>query len=172
MLSCLQGQLGRRSWPGRGKVWIQNLKCGQALSSASYDELGTLLCTSSIEWRGDYIRVAITEATSNPSSDEWPLSPVRSPAPWIHWLGRIMTLWLSITRFSGERSRRKRKRRKWEVEQRDGHFISTAKALQAGNCDPKVHIRTVGSQERRARTLSSLSQSPLTLFDSSFWKYF
>lgn len=72
----------------------------------------------------------------------------------------------------GERSRRKRRRRKWEVEQRDGHFISTAKDLQAGNCDPKVHIRTVGSQERRARTLSSLSQSPLTLFDSSFWKYF
>lgn len=95
--------------PGRGKVWIQNLKCGQALSSASYDELGTLPCTSSIEWRGGYIRVAITEPTSNPSSDEWPLSPVRSPEPWIHWLGRIMTLWLSITRFSGERSRRKRK---------------------------------------------------------------
>ena len=72
----------------------------------------------------------------------------------------------------GERSRRKRRRRKWEAEQRDGHFISTAKDLQAGNCDPKVQIRTVGSQERRARTLSSLSQSPLTLFDSSFWKYF
>ena len=72
----------------------------------------------------------------------------------------------------GERSRRKRRRRKWEVEQRDGHFISTAKDLQAGYCDPKVHVRTVGSQERRARTLSSLSQSPLTLFDSSFWKYF
>lgn len=26
--------------------------------------------------------------------------------------------------------------------------------------------------ERRGRTLSSLSQSPPTLFDSSFWKYF
>lgn len=71
-----------------------------------------------------------------------------------------------------ERSGRKRRRRKWEAEQRGGPFISTAKDLQSGNSDPNVRGRTVGSQERRGGTLSSLSQSPPTLLDSSFWKYF
>lgn len=67
---------------------------------------------------------------------------------------------------------RERRRRKWETEQRGGPFISTAKDLQTGNGDPEVHVSTVGSQGRRGTTLSSLSQSPPTLFDSSFWKYF
>lgn len=41
--------------------------------------------------------------------------------------------------------RRKRKRKKWEAEQRDGHFLSAAKDLQTGNSDPKGHVRAVGS---------------------------
>lgn len=45
----------------------------------------------------------------------------------------------------GERMRRKRKRKKWEAEQRDGHFLSAAKDLQTGNSDPKGHVRAVGS---------------------------
>lgn len=43
--------------------------------------------------------------------------------------------------------RRKRKRKKWEAEQRDGHFLSAAKDLQTGNSDPKGHVRAVGSWE-------------------------
>lgn len=50
------------------------------------------------------------------------------------------------------------------------HFHS--QGFHTGNSDPKVHVRTVGSQERRGGTLSSRSQSPPTLFDSSFWKCF
>lgn len=37
----------------------------------------------------------------------------------------------------GERSRRKRRRRKWEAEQRGRRLISTSKDLQTGNSDPK-----------------------------------
>lgn len=117
VLSCLQGYLGEEGGLAQEMFGYKTRRPG--LKFCIYDKLAMWpsLChwsssTSYVEWGGGCIRVAITEATSNPSSvcDLFP--PARSPAPWIHRLGSIMALWLSITRFSGEWRGKKRKA-KW-----------------------------------------------------------
>lgn len=73
-------------------------------------ELKSFICRMGREC----IRVVTTEATSSSSSDQRPLSPVWSPAPWIHWPSSFTALW-HITGFSGEWKRRKRKA-KWHAK--------------------------------------------------------